>query len=140
MILTMTMKTPCRIERQNGQCSPLSRILLYADRTSSSAPVYEQLKEKGFFITNIVWKSRQTEHPYNIIEFDAGFNEPRDGTGFKYNVRGLYWFVNGSHTTTIRQVPKEGRPPFFDLLEQTARKVLLELSDEGDTTPQETPQ
>ena len=104
-----------------------------------SAPEYQQLKEKGFFITNIVWKSRQLDYPYNIIEFAAGFNEPREGTGFKYNVRGMYRFVNGTHNSTLRQIPKDERPPFFDLLEQTARKVLIELRDrDGRILPEHT--
>jgi hypothetical protein len=96
-----------------------------------SSPEYQQLKEKGFFITNIVWKSRQLDHPYHVIEFDAGFNEPREGKGFKYNVRGVYRYVNGVHTTTLRQIPKEEKPPFFDLLEQTARQVLSGLTDDS---------
>ena len=68
-----------------------------------SSPEYQQFKEKGFFITNIVWKSRQLDHPYNIIEFDAGFDKPREGKGFKYNVRGVYRYVNGVYTTTLRR-------------------------------------
>ncbi len=101
-----------------------------------SSPEYQQLKEKGFFITNIVWKSRQLDHPYHIIEFDAGFNEPREGKGFKYNVRGVYRYVNGVHTTTLRQIPKEEKPAFFDLLEQTARQVLSRLTDDSPETDQ----
>lgn len=91
---------------------------------------------QGFFITNIVWKSRQLHHPHHIIEFDAGFNEPKDGKGFKYNVRGVYRNINGSHTSTLRQIPKEEKPPYFDLLEQTARQVLSTLTD--DLGPSET--
>jgi hypothetical protein len=101
-----------------------------------SSPEYQQLKEKGFFITNIVWKSRQLDHPYHIIEFDAGFDEPREGKGFKYNVRGVYRYVNGVHTATLRQIPKEEKPPFFDLLEQTARQVLSRLTDDTPETGQ----
>lgn len=93
------------------------------------APEYQQLKEKGFFITNIVWKSRQLDHPHHIIEFDAGFNEPKDGKGFKYNARGVYRNINGVHTSTLRQIPKEEKPPYFDLLERTARHVLSTLTD-----------
>lgn len=90
---------------------------------------YQQLKEKGFFITSIVWKSRQLDYPHHIIEFDAGFNEPKEGKGFKYNIRGVYRNINGGHTSTLRQIPKEEKPPYFDLLERTARQVLSSLTD-----------
>lgn len=103
------------------------------------APEYQALKEKGFFITNIVWKSRQLDYPYHIIEFDAGFDEPREGKGFKYNVRGVYRNINGVHTATLRQIPKEEKPPFFDLLERTARQVLGILTDDLDIPETEQP-
>jgi hypothetical protein len=105
-----------------------------------SAPEYQQLKEKGFFITNIVWKSRQLNNPFHIIEFDAGFEEPREGKGFKYNVRGVYRNINGAHTSTLRQIPKEEKPPYFDLLEQTARRVLRKLTADSDASTPETGQ
>jgi hypothetical protein len=91
---------------------------------------YQQLKQKGFYITSILWKSRQEHHPYNIIEFDAGFDEPREGKGFKYNVRGVYRYQNGTHTTTLRQIPKEEKAPLLTLLERTARAVIGTLVDQ----------
>jgi hypothetical protein len=90
---------------------------------------YQQLKSKGFHITSIIWKSRQTEHPYNIIEFEAGFDEPREGKGFKYNVRGVYRYINGNHTATLRQIPKDDKAPLLTILERTARDVLSTLAD-----------
>jgi hypothetical protein len=115
---------------ERAMLSVVENIALKGQGLLSSSE-YQQLKEKGFFITNIVWKSRQLDNPYHIIEFDAGFNEPREGKGFKYNVRGVYRYVNGIHTTTLRQIPKVERPPFFDLLEQTARQVLSRLTDDS---------
>jgi hypothetical protein len=92
---------------------------------------YQQLRQKGFYITNIVWTAKQNEAPYDILEFDAGFEYPREGKGFKYNVRGVYRFLNGSHNKTIRQISKDQRQPYFNLLENTARDVLKNLSEQA---------
>ena len=92
-----------------------------------SSPEYQQLRQKGFYITSIVWTAQQVESPNDIVEFDAGFELPREGKGFKYNVRGLYRNINGTPTKTLRQIPKEQKPPYFSLLEGTARRVLKSL-------------
>jgi hypothetical protein len=92
---------------------------------------YQQLRQKGFYITNIVWTVKQNEAPNDILEFDAGFEQPREGKGFKYNVRGVYRFLNGTYNKTIRQIPKDQRPPYFSLIEKTARDVLKKLLEQA---------
>ena len=88
---------------------------------------YQQLKAKGFYTTYIIWKSKQTEHPYNIFEFEAGFDEPREGKAFKYNVRGVQRYINGRHTISMRPLTKEEKASMLALLERTARQVLSRL-------------
>ena len=88
---------------------------------------YQQLKAKGFYTTNIVWKSKQTESPSDILEFEAGFDEPREAKGFKYNVKGVYRYLNGRYTVSLRPLTKEEKAPLLTLLERTARQVLAQL-------------
>ena len=45
---------------------------------------YQSLQKKGFFITSIIWRSKQSSIPYPIVEFEAAFEEPDVGKGFKY--------------------------------------------------------
>lgn len=124
-------ETEAEIEEKIIERSMLSMVENIALKGTGllAAPEYQQLKEKGFFITNVVWKSRQLVVPYDIVEFDAGFSEPRQGKGFRYNVRGIYRNVNGAHTSTLRQISKEDKPPYFDIIENTARQVLLDLTN-----------
>jgi hypothetical protein len=88
---------------------------------------YQLLKEKGFFITSITWKSIQTESPYNIVEFEAGFEEAELGTGFRYNVRGLYRNREGEFTKTLIPLTSGHKELIFPLIEKTALKELAEL-------------
>jgi hypothetical protein len=92
-----------------------------------NTPEYQQLRQKGFYITSIQWTARQKDTPFDILEFEAGFEFPREGKGFKYNVRGVYRNINGTPTKTRREIPKDQRAGFFTLIERTARRVLSEL-------------
>lgn len=88
---------------------------------------YRQLKEKGFYITNIIWQSNLTIEPYNIVEFEAGFEETENLTGFKYNVRGARNFTRGQYTKTIRRVSPEEKQEFLSLIEHTSHSILADI-------------
>lgn len=94
---------------------------------------YQLLKEKGFYITSITWKSKQTDSPFNIVEFDAGFEEPKEGKGFRYNVRGLYRNNDGQFTRTIRSLTAEQKELIYPLLEETALTTVAELRKNAGT-------
>lgn len=95
---------------------------------------YQLLRKKGFYITSITWKSKQTSTPYNVLEFDAGFEEPKDGRGFRYNVRGLYRNRDGEFTKTLRGLSDEHKESVFPLIEKAALSVLSELREKSATT------
>lgn len=88
---------------------------------------YQLLREKGFFITSITWKAKQTDSPYNIVEFDAGYEEPEEGRGFRYNVRGLYRNREGEFTKTLQPLSAAHKEEIFPIIERTALRVLSEL-------------
>lgn len=88
---------------------------------------YQALQKKGFFITSIIWRSKQTVAPYSIVEFEAAFEEPHSGRGFKYSVRGSLNFIEGEYTKTLRPIAGEDKQKFLGLIEQTAFKVIAEL-------------
>lgn len=88
---------------------------------------YQQLTKRGFFITAITWRAEQISLPYDIIQFDAGFEDRQRGTGFKYAVQGAFRFQKGQHTKSPRPVSETERAAFFALIESTARKVLTDL-------------
>lgn len=100
-----------------------SKVLLGAEE-------YQHLRNKGFYVTRVRWKAQQKNDPFDVIEFEAGFDQPREGTGFRYNPRGAYRNRNGRLTSTIRALTKEERGLLLALLEQTARSILTTLRDD----------
>jgi hypothetical protein len=93
---------------------------------------YKDLTSRGFFITAITWRSEQERDPYDIIQFDAGFEDRKTGTGFRYQVQGAFRAHKGAHRKSIVHVPDTEKAKLFSLLEDTARKVLAELLKEAD--------
>lgn len=92
---------------------------------------YKDLTSRGFYITSISWRSESESNPPDIIQYEAGFQDRKLGTGFKYAVKGAFRAHKGTHRKTL--VPVEGveKAKLFALLEDTARKVLRELLDEA---------
>ena len=117
----------------------LIRNVALKGETLLASQEYQSLLKKGFFITSIVWRSKQTDFPYPIVEFEAAFEEPDTGKGFKYAVRGALNFAEGEYTKTLRPIEDETKQKYLSLLEQTAASVigLLETasSDKAKTVP-----
>ena len=88
---------------------------------------YQSLLKKGFFVTSIIWRAKQTSIPYPIVEFEAAFEEPETGKGFKYSVRGALNFVEGEYTKTLRPIEPEDKEKFLTLIEQTATATIAEI-------------
>jgi hypothetical protein len=125
-------------EAAEGMLSVVTDVALNGQGLLSSTE-YQLLRDKGFYIAAITWISQQTTTPYNKIEFDAGFEEPKEGTGFRYNVRGLYRNKDGKFTKTLRPLKIDHKQEIFPILEGTAHQVLADLRKNGqDTKPQQT--
>lgn len=88
---------------------------------------YQSLLKKGFFITAIIWRSKQTSIPNPIVEFEAAFDEPEAGKGFKYSVRGALNFAEGEYTKTLRPISAEDKEILLSLIEQTASSTIVEI-------------
>lgn len=87
---------------------------------------YQSLRKRGFYITSITWRADQNSLPYDAPHLHAEFSDGEAGTGFKYSVKGIYRFQEGFHTKTARPAEDTERENLYELLEQTARKVLIE--------------
>lgn len=93
---------------------------------------YKDLTSRGFFITSITWRSEYEREPNDIVQFDAGFEDRKTGTGFKYQVQGTFRAHKGTHRKTIVHVSDLERAKLFSILEDTARKVLSDLLSEAE--------
>lgn len=92
---------------------------------------YKDLTERGFFITAITWRSEHEGEPNDIIQFDAGFENRKTGTGFRYQVQGAFRAHKGTHRKSIVHVTDVEKTQLFSLVEDTARKVLADLLKEA---------
>ncbi|MBP1152549.1 hypothetical protein [Methylocaldum sp. RMAD-M] len=92
---------------------------------------YKDLTARGFYITAISWRSESEGNPPDIIQFDAGFQDRKRGTGFKYAVQGAFRAHKGSHRKTIVHVSDMEKAKLLALLELTARQVLINLLEEA---------
>jgi hypothetical protein len=94
---------------------------------------YQKLREDGFFITSITWRSVQLQAPNDLVQFDAGFDDGLTGTGFKYGVRYAHRLSNGEYAKNLKAVPESRKPSLFALIEKTAASVVesLENPEEG---------
>ncbi|HFD4138720.1 TPA: hypothetical protein ACF3VI_004676 [Pseudomonas aeruginosa] len=93
---------------------------------------YKDLTSRGFFITSITWRSEYEREPNDIVQFDAGFEDRKTGTGFKYQVQGAFRAHKGTHRKTIVHVSDLERTKLFSILEDAARKVLSDLLSEAE--------
>lgn len=96
-----------------------------------ASEMYQELKDKGFFITSITWRAKQRVHPYAIIEYDAGFEDRHAGKKFRYSVHGALKFKNGVYTKNIRPVSEVEKATQLAMIEKTARTVLAQLLAEA---------
>jgi hypothetical protein len=93
---------------------------------------YQSLSKKGFFITSIIWRSRLAKPSYPIVEFEAAFEDPFLGKGFKYFVRGVYNMVDKQYTKTVRPVETEDKEKYLSLIEETAAATIAALRKKVD--------
>jgi hypothetical protein len=92
-----------------------------------ASEMYQELKQKGFYITSITWRARQDVDPYSKIEFDAGFEDRQAAKRFRYSVHGALRFKNGKYTKNLRHVEDAEKAVLLGMIEETARKVLAHL-------------
>jgi len=92
-----------------------------------ASEMYQELKDKGFFITSITWRAKQNVFPYSIVECDAGFEDRQAGKKFRYSIHGALKFKNGTYTKNIRPVSEAEKATLLAIIERSARTVLEQL-------------
>lgn len=92
---------------------------------------YKDLTSRGFYITAISWRSEAEGNPPDIVQFDAGFQDRKSGTGFKYAIQGSFRAHKGVHRKTMVHVDGTEKARLLALIESTARQVLADLVKEA---------
>ncbi len=109
----------------------LIRNVALKGETLLASEEYQSLQKKGFFITSIIWRSKQSSMPFPIVEFEATFDEPAVGKGFKYSVRGALNFSDGEYTKTLRPIEQEIKQKLIALIEKTAINAIAQIRSEA---------
>lgn len=114
-------------EQAKQEALALVKNVALKGETLLASDEYQSLLKKGFFITTIIWRSKQASPPYPIVEFEAAFEEPEAGKGFKYSVRGMLNFIDGEYTKTLRPISAEDKEELLSLIEETATSTIAEI-------------
>jgi hypothetical protein len=89
---------------------------------------YQNLKEKGFFISSLVWKSQEKAGSGNRVVFEASFDNPEDFTGFVYNVKGYYKRTEEGFTISRLPFNELEKSSYHRLIEDAAKKALVDCN------------
>lgn len=92
---------------------------------------YRRLKEQGYFLTSLQWSARRKNSPFEIVQFDAGFDDPFAGTGYRYGVR--TWKLalgNGMSAKSWTTIPADEKTKLSSLLQQASMSVFVAIKKE----------
>jgi hypothetical protein len=81
--------------------------------------------------TSIQWSGRRVASPYEVVQFDAGFDDPAAGVGYRYGVR--TWRVpleSGQYAKSWTTIPTDEKVRFSGLLQQASMAVYQEIKKE----------
>jgi hypothetical protein len=95
-----------------------------------ASPLYQGLQKRGFFLTSITWRCKRNVLPFQIVEFDAAFDDPANGREFKYAVRGWATQKGGDYVKNNKVVPPEEKKVLLGLIENTAMAIQREIKAE----------
>lgn len=96
-----------------------------------STPEYQKLKDDGYFITSIIWKSEELKKNGNYIEFEAGLSSGSKSEEVVFAAKGAYRFVEkDKYTTTRRPLTPEESETYTKVLETSAFKVFNDIKSQ----------
>jgi len=117
-------------EEAKQEALALVKNVALKGETLLASEEYQSLLKKGFFITSIIWRSKLLTDPFPVVEFEAAFEEPELGKGFKYHVRGALNFSEGEYTKTLRPLEPADKEKYLAILEKTASSTVKTIRAE----------
>ena len=92
---------------------------------------YKRLKDQGYFLTSVQWAARRKHSPFEVVQFDAGFNDPVAGVGYRYGVR--TWRLaleTGQYAKSWTTIPSDDKRKLSSLLQQASMTVFMKIKKE----------
>jgi hypothetical protein len=82
-------------------------------------------------LTSIQWSARRKASPFEIVQFDAGFNDPVAGVGYKYGVRTYkVALASGQRAKSWTTIPASEKTKLSNLLQQACMKAFVKVKNE----------
>ncbi|WP_426750249.1 hypothetical protein [Myxococcus sp. Y35] len=111
-------------EAKDAIIGVVKRVVLEGEGVLHSEE-YKRLTDAGLFVSHAVWKSLESSSEGRLIEFEAQFGDPNEGTGFSYAVLGAYKRKDdGEHRKARSPVDALEAAEFNAKLEQSAEAAL----------------
>lgn len=93
-----------------------------------ATPEYQKLKNDGYFITSIIWKSEELKKNGDYIEFEAGLSSASKSEEVMFTAKGAYRFVEkDKYTSTRRPLTIEESEKYTKILEKSAFMVFNDI-------------
>ncbi len=92
---------------------------------------YRRLKEQGYLLTSLQWSARRKNSPFEIVQFDTGFDDPFAGVGYRYGVR--TWKLaleSGAYAKSWATIPAHDKMKLSSLLQQASMTVFMAIKKE----------
>jgi len=110
---------------ENGEMLGIVQRALLQGEGLLQSPEYRSLRDRGFYICNIVWLAQQSSPSGTRVELSASLSDPENGTGFRYAVRGVYRRKTDDNLTkTARPVELQEQRILHRLIETAAWEAL----------------
>lgn len=131
--LVDTEQDDATAEESAQMLSAVHRMVLDGKGLEASEE-YQNLTQKGYFITSITWTAKETSPPYNKISMMAGFEDPEECTSYRYSIKGVYKLRNHYYTKTIRPPSADEKKAYIESIEKHSKAILDQLISEQDNT------
>jgi hypothetical protein len=96
----------------------------------SRSDMLRELTEDGYYITKAQWTTSQILSTGSVFEIDAGFEDPRDCTGFSFILSGVYAVEAGAVSSKKRQ-PNSGESDTISrAVDSHSRQLVAKLRQE----------
>ncbi|HWR17215.1 MAG TPA: hypothetical protein VN577_20470 [Terriglobales bacterium] len=99
--------------------------------------VFQELREKGFYLTSVTWRSRLQEPGNPIVEFNADFEDSENCRMFTYTAN--TWKIRrttGEYNESFTSIPADKKADLLKMLHRFALSTMHEVAKEQASSSQ----
>ncbi len=92
--------------------------------------IYQELKQKGYYLTSMRWISLENLNNPRKFEFEASFVDRGYAIVFEYSLKGVYNFKKEKYTNLITKIPEDEKKNLISRFETAANQVYTKIINE----------